>query len=326
MNVLNSMIASSPIARVVDQPATRPMSTIARVAIALACTLSGTGAFAQADPWADAERKAGPAKVISSQLREEAWFVPGGPGQDGRPVLLRARVFRPVGAGPFKVAVISHGSPASAAARPKMSVPRYNSATAWLLERGYIVVLPLRRGYGGQGEWAEDYGTCNGANYVAAGTASADDIVSAAGYLATLPEVRRNRILLMGVSAGGFGTLAAVRRNTEGVFAAINFSGGRGGHQGKYGDENFAPGNLVKAAAAFGVDARVPSLWLYAKNDSFFDPDLSRRMFEAYKGAGGRVQYVLFPEFKKDGHAIFGDAEGKAVWRERVASFLQGLE
>ena len=241
-------------------------------------------------------------------------------------MLLRARVFRPEGAGPFKAAVISHGSPASAAARPKMNVPRYNSATTWLLERGYIVVLPLRRGYGGQGTWAEDYGTCNGANYVAAGNATADDIVATAGYLATLPEVKRDRILLVGVSAGGFGTLAAARRNTEGVFAAINFSGGRGGHQGKYGDENCAPGNLVKAAAAFGSEAKVPSLWVYAQNDSFFDPELSRRMFEAYKGAGGRAEYVLFAAFKKDGHSIFGDVEGKAVWSERVARFLEGLE
>ena len=302
------------------------MHTVARIAASLALAAFTCAAFAQSDPWADAERKPGPAGIISKRLGEEAWFVPGGPGPDGKPVLLKARVFRPAGDGPFKAAVISHGSPASSAARPKMAVPRFHAPAAWLLERGYLVVLPLRRGYGNQGDWEEDYGNCRGADYVAAGNATADDIVAAARFVGALPYVKRDRILLVGVSAGGFGTIAAAHRNPEGVFGVLNFSGGRGGHQGKYGDENCAPGNLVKAAAAFGAGAKVPSLWLYAKNDSFFDPDLSHRMFEAYKAAGGKVEYVLFPPFKKEGHALFGDADGKAVWGERVAAFLQGME
>ncbi len=296
-------------------------NTLAAFALAAFATL----AFAQSDPWAG-ERKAGPAAVISAKLREEAWFVPGGSGADGSPALLKARVFRPPGDGPYKVAIISHGSPASAAARPGMAVPRFSSATAWLLERGYLVVLPLRRGYGDNTPWMEDYGNCNGADYVRAGLASADDIIATARYFAGLTLTQPNRILLVGVSAGGWGAVAAASRNPEGVFAAINFSGGRGGHQGRYGDENCAPGNLVKAAATFGSTAKVPSLWLYANNDTFFDGTLSRRLAEAYKGAGGNAQYLLFPDFKKEGHNIFGDADGKALWNAPATDFLSRLE
>ena len=300
----------------------RPLRN-ARAAFALAAFAAL--AFAQSDPWGG-EPKAGPAAIVSAKQKEEAWFVPGGPGANGSPTLLKARVFRPAGDGPYKVAIVSHGSPASAAARPGMAVPRFSSATAWLLERGYLVVLPLRRGYGDSTPWMEDYGSCNGADYVRAGLASADDILATARYFAGLTITRPDRILLVGLSAGGWGTVAAASRNPEGVFAAINFSGGRGGHQGRYGDENCSPGNLVRAAATFGSTAKVPSLWLYANNDTFFDGALSRKMFEAYQGAGGNAQYVLFPDFKKDGHGIFGDADGKALWNEPASGFLGKLE
>ena len=168
--------------------------------VLLLCCLSWA-AIGQTDPWAASERKAGPAAVISATLREEAWFVPGGPGVDGRPALLKARVFRPAGDGPFKVAIVSHGSPPSAAARPTMAVPRYASASTWLLERGYMVVTPLRRGYGDHSPWAEHYGTCNGADYVMAGNATADDMLAAARYMATQPMVRPERILLVALCA-----------------------------------------------------------------------------------------------------------------------------
>ncbi|HMB75630.1 MAG TPA: hypothetical protein VKN76_04485, partial [Kiloniellaceae bacterium] len=54
-------------------------------------------------------------------------------------------------------------------------------------------------------------------------------------------------------------------------------------------DNNCSPERLVAAAAGFGRTARVPTLWLYAENDSYFPPDLSRRMATAYTAAGGKA-------------------------------------
>ena len=73
----------------------------------------------------------------------------------------------------------------------------------------------------------------------------------------------------------------------------IDFAGGRGGHQkmsdGSLG--NCTPDALVKAAGRYGSTARVPTLWIYAANDSFFSPALARRMFDAYNAAGGHGIY-----------------------------------
>src|SRR5262249_59684777 len=65
--------------------------------------------------------------------------------------VMQTRALRPAGPGPFPLAIVSHGSPADAAQRPAMQVPTYTSASKWLLERGYMVALPLRRGYGETG-------------------------------------------------------------------------------------------------------------------------------------------------------------------------------
>jgi dienelactone hydrolase len=292
------------------------------LALAFAVGIAGP-ASAQPDPWAKAQKKPGFVQLITTKFNEEAWFVPG-----GFDAVLKARVFRPAGAGPFKVAIVNHGSPASASDRPTMNVPSFRAATEWLVGRGYMVVLPLRRGYGDPSDssWPENYGACENPNYLNAGKASADDIEAVVRYVRTLPMVRKDRVLLVGQSAGGFGVMATAGRNLDGVFAVVNVAGGRGGHQGGKANQNCSPDRLVTAARAFGGNAKVPSLWLYTKNDTFFEPSLSQRMAEAYRAGGGNVDYRLLPAFKNEGHEMFGSADGRTLWTGSVEEFLRKLE
>ena len=300
------------------------MRFVRRIVLALAFVVGvAAPAAAQPDPWAKAARKPGLVQAISPKLNEEAWFIPG-----GGDAVLKARVFRPAGNGPFKVAIINHGSPPSGADRPKMSVPSFRAASEWLVERGFMVVLPLRRGYGEPEDapWPEKYGTCNNANYIAAGKAAADDIEAVVRYARTLPMVRKDRVVLIGQSAGGFGVVASAGRNIDGVVAVINFAGGRGGHQGESGRENCGVDRLVTAMRTFGGGAKVPSLWLYTKNDTYFEPSLSQRMAEAYKAGGGNVDYRLLPAFKNEGHEMFGSNDGRTLWTGPVEEYLKKVE
>lgn len=300
------------------------MRFIRGIALAIALVTGiAASATAQPDPWAKAPHKPGLVQTISPNLNEEAWFVPG-----GGDAVLKARVFRPAGNGPFKVAIINHGSPADGAKRPKMSVPAYRAASEWLVERGYMVVLPLRRGYGEPegAPWPEKYGTCDNANYVAAGKAAADDIEVVVRYVRTLPMARKDRMVLIGHSAGGFGVMAIAGRNLDGVIGMINFAGGRGAHQGPSGRDNCVPDRLVAATRGFGGGARTPSLWLYASNDSYIGPVLSQRLAEAYKAGGGNVDYRLLPAFRSEGHEVFGRADGRTLWTGPVEEFLKKLE
>jgi dienelactone hydrolase len=231
---------------------------------------------------------------------------------------LRTRVLRPPGQGPFPLAVVSHGSPPDASQRPLMPIPTFAAASNWLLQRGYMVALPLRRGYGETGgPWRENFGSCGNPDYYRAGLVTAEDIQAVIGFFRGRHEVVRDRILLIGWSAGGWGSLAADSQNPPGVFAVINFAGGRGGNP-RTG--NCTPQRLVDAARRYGATARIPSLWVYAENDKFFAPGLSRKMFDAFVHAGGKAEYVALPAFGADGHRVFPD--GRALWQPPVETFL----
>jgi dienelactone hydrolase len=241
---------------------------------------------------------------------------------DGTP--LKVRVLMPRGRPPFRLAIVNHGSPPNPADRPSMPVPLLRPVSDWLLSKGYIVALPLRRGYGESGgRWAESYGACREPDYYAAGMASAQDITDVLQRLRARSDVRADRILLVGRSAGGWGSLAAIGMNPPGVFAVINLAGGRGGAQPGVG--NCTPARLVEAAARFGAAARVPSLWLYSANDRFFEPKLAREMHQAFVRAGGRAQFVELPAFGADGHQLFVRPQGRAIWQPHADAFLARL-
>ena len=256
------------------------------------------------------------AAASATTVATAAQEIVGIPTADG--ATLRTRVFRPAGQGPFPLAIISHGSPPDASRRPGMDVPTFAAASNWLLQRGYMVALPLRRGYGETGgPWRENYGSCSNPDYYHAGLVTAEDIQAAVGYFRNRPEVARDRVLLIGQSAGGWGSIATASRNPAGVIAVLNFAGGRGGNP-RTG--NCTPQRLVHAAGRYGATARIPSLWLYSANDKFFAPDLSRKMFDAFVRAGGKADYIALPAFGADGHEVFVD--GRALWQPPVETFL----
>lgn len=237
---------------------------------------------------------------------------------------LSVRVLTPPGHAPFPLAIVNHGSPPSASQRPSMAVPTFRSVSDWLLDQGYLVVLPLRRGYGETGgDWAENYGACRDPDYYRAGMASAADIIAVLAHFQPMANVRADRILVVGWSAGGWASLALASQNPAGVFAIINFAGGRGGGQPVVG--NCAPERLVEASTRFGTTARVPTMWLYSENDRLFGPPLSQRMYTAFMQAGGYAKFVQVPAFKADGHQLFVDPDGRLIWEPLVLNFLAGF-
>jgi pimeloyl-ACP methyl ester carboxylesterase len=138
----------------------------------------------------------------------------------GRLQQLHTRICRPESGSRATLVVINHGSPHGAENRPGMQLIRCDAeAVQWFLKRGYVVALPLRRGYGETGgAWAEDYGSCHRPDYVHAGLETARDIDAVIQYATALPFVRADGAIVVGQSAGGWGTIA---------YAALPHQGGR---------------------------------------------------------------------------------------------------
>jgi dienelactone hydrolase len=234
------------------------------------------------------------------------------------------RVCRPDTDAPAALVVINHGSPPDAAVRPRMQVGRCDQEAArWFLTRGYVVAFPLRRGYGATGgEWAESYGPCRRADYFHAGLETARDIDAAVQALTTLPFIRPDGVVIVGQSAGGWGTIAYDSVPHPRVSAFIVMAGGRGGHLHDIPNENCHPERLADAAARYGASATTPMLWVYALNDSFFAPAIAEALYKSFSAAGGHADFEQPGSFDSDGHRLFFGPGGSVIWGPLVQRYL----
>lgn len=272
----------------------------------------------------------GPYGPEGPRLREQLWMVPGADPA----VPLRATVFRPPeGSHPARAAlqnggrarrplvVINHGSDEST--REAVAMPVFYWLSKWFVDRGYVVLLPQRRGHGATGgESAEGRDTCANPDHHGAGLAAADDIEAGLLYMARQPFVDGSQIVVAGVSTGGWAALALASRNPPGVQLVVNFAGGRGGHA--YGRPHAvcAPDRLIESARAYGSRAQVPTLWIYAANDSYFGPDLATALASAWSDNGGRAELHVLPAYGSEGHDVVADAAGWDLWGRRLDGSL----
>jgi dienelactone hydrolase len=268
------------------------------------------------------EPLAGPQSAEQGAFRRQAWLVPS--AQSG--VMMRTTLFRPAGPGPFPLVVINHGTTQNAERRRRLDVPDFDSMAQWFVRRGFAVAVPQRPGHGETGgEYREDQGGCDEADFARAGRGAADSIAAAVAYLRTQSFVRRTGVIVVGQSAGGWAALALASRAPDGVRAAIDFAGGLGGRSWDRPDNNCAPDRLIATAAAFGRTSRIPTLWIYTENDSYFAPRLSGAMAAAFRAAGGKADYELLPAFGDDGHFMAERPGSESAWGPAVERFLAAL-
>jgi dienelactone hydrolase len=255
--------------------------------------------------------------------RDQELLVPMIDGQ-GRAAQLKARVCRPMSDAPAPLVILNHGAPPNAIDRPKMRLGRCDQEAAqWFLSRGFVVAFALRRGYGETGgAWAEDSGGCDHPNFVRAGVETARDIDAAVNSLTALPFVRRDGVVVVGQSAGGWGSIAYDALPHPKVAAFVVMAGGRGGHRRNQPDNNCRPDLLVEAARSFGTKAATPMLWIYTANDSYFAPPIARSLWRAFTASGGKADLEQLGPFADDGHHLFFATGGSAVWGPLVERYL----
>lgn len=253
----------------------------------------------------------------ASGLNESVLRVPV--AQAARTVHIDVTIFRPDGPGPFPLVVLSHGSPRSAAERRAEGRQRLVSQSEPFVNLGFAVLVPTRRGYGeSEGDWAESYGSCADPDYYSAGLETARDVRAAVDAVRREPWADASHVVLVGQSAGGFGSVAASSLRFDGLVGVVNFAGGRGSLEPQ---RVCGEARLVDAMARYGAGARVPELWIYSENDRYFAPSLAHRMFDAFVRAGGRAEFVQAPAVGLDGHGYFARAVDD--WSPRVAAFLR---
>jgi dienelactone hydrolase len=218
-------------------------------------------------------------------------------------IAAHALLFRPAGAGPFRLAVIAHASTQNGLRRAQMPQPEYRALAALLVARGFAVLVPERLGHGATGgRYVEDQGGCDEADYARSGRATADEISFALEFLRKQDFIRKDAAIVIGHSAGGWGALAFANADPKAVAAIIAFAPGRGGHANDEPNRICAPHTLLAAAAEFGKAARIPVTWLVAANDTYFAPKFSQGLADTFRSHGGKVNFRALPAVGSEGH------------------------
>ena len=253
--------------------------------------------------------------------RLQQWLVPSpDPATPAHAIL-----FRPSGDGPFPLALIAHASSQNVLRRAQMPRPEYRALAVWLVARGFAVLVPERPGHGGtSGKYLEDQGGCDQADYISAGRATADEITAALDFLRAQPFIRPDGAVIVGHSAGAWGALALAGQNPQGVVAIIAFAPGRGGRANDFPNQVCAPHALISAASEFGRNARVPVTWLVAANDTYFAPAFSRQLADAFRDAGGRVDFRVLAAYGSAGHWLPETENGVKLASRELERALKG--
>jgi dienelactone hydrolase len=313
----------------------KKMELLKAVRIALAVSLSYSGgAAAQAkllqkfeqklglQPKADlkADVKVGAQGAEGSPNHRQEWLLPTA----DQITMSRAILFRPDGKGPFRLALIAHASPQSRQERAKMPQPEYPALAAALVARGFAVIIPQRLGHGKTGgPYLEDPEGCDNGEYVLSAQATGEAIEAAMNFMRTQSFIRKDSAVIVGHDAGGWGALYLADQSGKNISSIIVFAPGRGARKDNRAGSVCAPDKLIAAVTDFGDGAKVPVTWFVAQNDSYFTPEFSKQMADAFAEEGDKMDFQIVAPYGDEGHAL-AETTDQALMEQLLAS-VKGL-
>jgi len=255
--------------------------------------------------------------LAQDDLGEQAGFLRVTVG--GRVVRLETLAIKRAGAASkLPVALITHGKPTTNGRALDQRASDYTRQARDLARRGWLAVVVMRRGFGGSDGPAPVPLNCSSTSLTQRFAADADDLEAALETIGKRPDADPSRMIAIGVSAGGAAVTALSARNPKGLAGVINVSGGLRFQSCLKEDA------LVAAFRSYGEKSRVPSLWIYARNDSYFPPALVDRMQAAFLDGGGDAKLVMLEaDEKTDGHFIFSLSKGRFQWLPQMDAFLR---
>jgi dienelactone hydrolase len=240
------------------------------------------------------------------------------------PLRIQAYLYRPPGNGPFPLVIYNHGSREN---RERESRP-FSYVGRILLQSGYAVLVPERRGYGRSDgltyteEMRQGIGRHDAAiespNFVSRLQAESDDVLAALDFIRTLPFVDRARLGIMGWSFGGIVTIFAVSRSNA-FAAAVDQAGGALTWNGS--------ATLREALVGAARQVRSPVLLMVAQNDRTTASITT--LATSLQAQNPATELIIYPPFTPGrnpgniapGHLIFSE-QGSAIWESDVRGFF----
>ena len=247
---------------------------------------------------------------------------------DGKDRTIPAFYYQPEGDGPFPVVISIHGGP-EAQARPV-----FNPVAQYLLREMKIAVLvPNVRGSAGYGKTYLQLD--NGKQR----EDSVKDIGALLDWIATRPELDRDRVAVVGGSYGGYMVLASMTHYNDRLRAGIDIVGisdfgtflkntesyRRDLRRAEYGDEREASmAEFHKTIAPVNNAHKISKPLFVAQgyNDPRVPYTEAEQIVSKVRGNGGDVWYLLFKDeghgFAKKTNKDYYDAASMLFWRKHL--------
>jgi dipeptidyl aminopeptidase/acylaminoacyl peptidase len=233
---------------------------------------------------------------------------------------LHGWVCKPDGPGPFPAVIYNHGSEKKPGSFPLL-------AKFWT-QHGFVFFVPHRRGHGrSPGEYIvddqqdfrkkeKDPVACN-QHDVETHEKANRDVVAAVAWLKEQPYVKKNDLVMSGISYGGIQTVLTAEKGL-GIKAFVPFAPAAMSWKGN---------PLLRERLLTAVKkAKAPMFLLQAKNDYNLGPSEVLGAELEKKGAPNRSEiFAAFgdPKNPQDGHGGFA-VRGSAVWGDEVLLFVKG--
>lgn len=217
-------------------------------------------------------------------------------------IRLEATLYKPKGYGPFPVVIFNHGSTG-----PNV-IPASSTENPWgygsyLTKKGIALLIPMRRGRGKSGGSYQEPYDCSlhqsryGIRY------AAESLDAVYEHLKNQPWADTSKVVLSGTSRGGILSVVYAAERPGTAIAVVNFVGGW--MTDRCDSQAGVDINAVLFKEA-GAKSKVPNLFLYAANDSFYAVPSIERYLQAFKEGGGDVEFKLFNLGENvDGHSLF---------------------
>lgn len=260
------------------------------------------------------------AKVAANLLRSDTTLprpvlglsvrIPSGPGT-------LAGIWHPARGAPAELAVLSHGS--ADGVDPKATLTLEGEAR-WLLDRGYAVLVPMRRGRGASDGVSGETNCCDLRTRVprdcSAGLLQAvEDLHATIRFGLAQPGVRAGPVLLAGQSRGGFLSIMYAGLHPAAVSGVLSFVGG-------WTAERCNGAFNIECLAQAGANAWARQIWLHADNDSYYGAGHIRACHAAFEAAGGRAALHVLSGIPGNGHRLVAFPDH---WSDMAAAYVRGL-